>query len=149
MAGGGGTSAASPVWAGIVGLLNDARLRARLPVLGYLNPLLYSAGDEFLVDIQHGRTRGCNGRNEQNGKIVAGAAIIPGAGWNATVGWDPATGLGIPNFQKMLKVVLDVDEDGMVDAGQDSGIAEVESIAQQAELAAVGDQILGEEEEDG
>jgi tripeptidyl-peptidase I len=106
MSGGGGTSAASPIVAAILGLLNDARLRANMPVMGFINPLLYAYTDDLIVDIQHGRTRGCHGQNEQTGKVVNGAAVIPGAGWNATVGWDPATGLGIPDFQKMLKFAV-------------------------------------------
>jgi tripeptidyl-peptidase I len=117
MSGGGGTSAASPIWAGIVGLLNDARLRARLPVLGFINPWLYAQTDDFLVDIQYGRSQGCHGVNEQTGKRVAGAAVIQNAGWNATVGWDPVTGLGIPDFQKMLRVVM---EEGPEDVDNDS-----------------------------
>jgi tripeptidyl-peptidase-1 len=99
----GGTSAASPVWGGIMGLLNDARFRANLPAIGFLNPWIYRFGKDFLVDITQGRARGCDGINHQSGKSVAGSAKIPGAYWNATVGWDPATGQGIPDFQKMLK----------------------------------------------
>ena len=99
----GGTSAASPVWAGIIGLLNDARFKAGLPAIGFLNPWVYKYGKEFLVDITLGRSRGCDGINHQSGKVVPGAAKIPGAFWNATIGWDPATGLGIPDFQRMLK----------------------------------------------
>ena len=42
----GGTSASSPAFAGIVSLLNDARLSKGLPPLGFLNPLLYNAAEE-------------------------------------------------------------------------------------------------------
>lgn len=38
----GGTSAASPTFAGIISLLNDARISKGLPPLGFLNPFLYS-----------------------------------------------------------------------------------------------------------
>ena len=37
----GGTSAASPTFAGIISLLNDARIEKKLPPLGFLNPFLY------------------------------------------------------------------------------------------------------------
>ena len=37
-----GTSAATPVWSGVVTLLNDARYHASMPSLGFLNPWLYS-----------------------------------------------------------------------------------------------------------
>jgi tripeptidyl-peptidase I len=100
-----GTSAAAPVWAGIIALLNDARLRAGKPVLGFLNPLLYTGGSA-LNDIVSGHSTGCNGVNPMTGlPEPQGAGIIPWAAWNATVGWDPVTGLGTPNFGKLRTLV--------------------------------------------
>ncbi|ERS94904.1 hypothetical protein HMPREF1624_08802 [Sporothrix schenckii ATCC 58251] len=102
----GGTSAAAPVWAAIVGLLNDARLRKGLPTLGWLNPLLYTFGPQVLTDITAGQAVGCNGQNTQSGGAEpAGSGVIPGAFWNATTGWDPVTGYGTPNFGKLLSLV--------------------------------------------
>jgi len=72
----GGVSAAAPVWAAIVGLLNDARLRAGKPVLGYLNPWLYSDGYKSLIDVEDGRSGGCYGENAQNGKPYNASTII-------------------------------------------------------------------------
>ncbi|CAN8104469.1 unnamed protein product [Discula destructiva] len=91
----GGTSGASPVWAGIVGLLNDARFRAGKSSLGFINPLLYTLGPQGLIDIVEGYVDGC----EDN---------VPGARYNATVGWDPATGNGIPDFQRLKDLVLSI-----------------------------------------
>ena len=54
-----GTSASAPTFAGIVSLLNDARLSKGLPPLGFLNPLLYSVGIEGLNDITIGSNPGC------------------------------------------------------------------------------------------
>lgn len=105
-AGSGGTSAAAPTFAGIVGLLNDARLRAGKPTLGFLNPFLYSRGYKALNDITGGSFYGCGGIDPQSDEEVAGALIIPGAHWNATEGWDPVTGLGTPDFQKLKDLVL-------------------------------------------
>ncbi|KAJ3879566.1 peptidase S8/S53 domain-containing protein [Lentinula edodes] len=85
-----GTSASSPTFAGIVALLNDARLHAGLPPLGFLNPLLYKRGAEALNDVTVGNNPGC-GTN----------------GFNATEGWDPVSGLGTPNFEKLKKIVLE------------------------------------------
>jgi tripeptidyl-peptidase-1 len=102
----GGTSAACPTFSGIVALLNDARLRAGKPALGFLNPLLYSLGSKALNDITAGGSVGCDGINPQTGQPVPGASIIPGAHWNATEGWDPVTGLGTPNFEDLKKLVL-------------------------------------------
>ncbi|KAJ7252395.1 peptidase S8/S53 domain-containing protein [Mycena haematopus] len=86
---GGGTSAAVPTAAGIVALLNDWRLRHGKPTLGFLNPLLYGVGLEGMVDITEGLVNGC----EQ-------------PGFNATKGWDPASGLGFFNFEKLKSIIL-------------------------------------------
>ncbi|KAJ3875541.1 peptidase S8/S53 domain-containing protein [Lentinula edodes] len=55
----GGTSAASPTFAGFVALLNDARLKAGLPSLGFLNPLFYSTAISGFNDITTGNAPGC------------------------------------------------------------------------------------------
>jgi tripeptidyl-peptidase-1 len=102
----GGTSAASPVVAGILALLNDARFRAGKGPLGFINPLLYANGANILNDITGGGSTGCNGVNGQTGVAIPGAGIVPWASWNATQGWDPVTGLGTPNFQKLKEFVL-------------------------------------------
>jgi len=49
---------------------------------------------------------GCNGVNGQTGASIPGASVIPYASWNATVGWDPVTGLGTPDFAKLKQVAL-------------------------------------------
>lgn len=104
--GSGGTSAACPVFSSIVALLNDARLRAGKSTLGFLNPLLYTILKEGLTDITAGSSIGCDGINPQTGQKIPGGGIIPYAHWNATAGWDPVTGLGVPNFQKLKDLVL-------------------------------------------
>jgi tripeptidyl-peptidase-1 len=105
-AGSGGTSAAAPVFAGIIALLNDARLAAGKPALGFLNPFFYFLGYKGLNDITLGQAVGCNGIDGQSGEPVPGGGIIPWATWNATKGWDPVTGLGTPNFEKLKEIVL-------------------------------------------
>ncbi|KAJ7937053.1 subtilisin-like protein [Mycena leptocephala] len=84
----GGTSASSPAFTGFVALLNDGRLKKGLSPLGFLNPLLYSKAASGFNDITVGNAPGCGTE-----------------GFNATVGWDPVTGLGTPNFAKLLKLV--------------------------------------------
>lgn len=93
----GGTSASSPVVAGIFSLLNNARLQAGKPPMGFLNPWLYETGFQGLTDIIYGGSRGCSG-GPGNG------VMVPYASWNATEGWDPATGLGTPLFDKLLEL---------------------------------------------
>jgi len=84
----GGTSAATPTFAAFVALLNDRRLKAGLPSLGFLNPLIYSTGISGFNDITEGNNPGCGTQ-----------------GFNATVGWDPITGLGTPDFGKLVEIV--------------------------------------------
>ncbi|KAI0977062.1 peptidase S8/S53 domain-containing protein [Xylaria arbuscula] len=99
-----GTSCSAPTFAGIVGLLNDARLRAKLPTLGFLNPLLY-LNPHALNDITLGGSTGCDGTARFHG-APNGSPVIPYASWNATAGWDPVSGLGTPNFPKLLKAAV-------------------------------------------
>ena len=55
-----GTSASSPTFASIVALVNDVRLNAGRPPLGFLNPLLYSdTAAEAFNDITVGTNPGC------------------------------------------------------------------------------------------
>lgn len=83
----GGASASTPTFAGIVSLLNDDRLQAGKPPLGFLNPLLYANPGAF-HDITSGNNPGCNED-----------------GFYAQKGWDPVTGLGTPDFAKLRAVV--------------------------------------------
>ncbi|KAF8322649.1 subtilisin-like protein [Clavulina sp. PMI_390] len=84
-----GTSASCPAVAAIVALLNDALLKNGREPLGFLNPFLYSLAASGLNDITTGNNPGCG---------------VPG--WNATTGWDPATGNGTPNFGLLRDIVL-------------------------------------------
>lgn len=60
--------------AAIIALLNDARLRAGKPVLGFLNPWIYSSGYKGFTDITAGQSDGCNGMNTQTGAAVNGVS---------------------------------------------------------------------------
>jgi len=86
-----GTSASCPTFAGIVALLNDARLNQGKTTLGFLNPLLYTAATQtpnVFNDITSGNNPGC-GTN----------------GFYAAQKWDPVTGLGTPNFPNLKSYV--------------------------------------------
>jgi len=81
-----GTSASSPVTGSILTLVNDARLATGKGPIGFINPTIYSSAFYGAFnDITTGSNPGC-------GTI----------GFNATAGWDPATGLGTPNFPQLL-----------------------------------------------
>jgi tripeptidyl-peptidase-1 len=71
----GGTSAASPVTASIIALINDARLRAGKPTLGFLNPLIYLHAFQGFTDITTGQSDGCNGNNTQTGAALPGVSL--------------------------------------------------------------------------
>ena len=65
---------AADITAAIIALLNDARLRAGKPVLGFLNPWIYSSGYKGFTDITAGQSNGCNGNNTQTGAAVNGVS---------------------------------------------------------------------------
>ena len=83
-----GTSCASPVFGSILTLINQERLLAGKSSIGFINPTLY-AHSSVLNDITLGDNPGCGTD-----------------GFNATTGWDPVTGLGTPNYERMLALFL-------------------------------------------
>ncbi|RDW67916.1 hypothetical protein BP6252_09312 [Coleophoma cylindrospora] len=94
-----GTSAAAPVFAGIIALMNAARISAGQRPLGFLNPWLYSEGYKALNDITRGGSTGCTGVDQYSNLSTT---VVPYGSWNATAGWDPVTGLGTPDCAKMF-----------------------------------------------
>ncbi|KAF8263397.1 peptidase S8/S53 domain-containing protein [Lactarius quietus] len=85
-----GTSCSTPTVAGIISLLNDHLISKGKPPLGFLNPWLYSKGLAGFNDITSGSNPGCGTD-----------------GFSAIVGWDPVTGLGTPDFIKLMKIIDD------------------------------------------
>jgi hypothetical protein len=92
-------SASAPTFAAIISLLNNARLSVGQPPLGFLNPWLYATGKDAWTDIVDGGSTGCTGRDMYTGLPTP---FVPFASWNATVGWDPVSGLGTPKFEELL-----------------------------------------------
>jgi kumamolisin len=81
----GGTSAATPIWAGLMALVNQARLSAGKTTLGLLNPDLYPLlGTANFRDIKSG----------SNG------------GYSAKAGYDLVTGIGAPLMSKLLPTLV-------------------------------------------
>eukprot|EP00316_Scyphosphaera_apsteinii_P011229 CAMPEP_0119307148 /NCGR_PEP_ID=MMETSP1333-20130426/7721_1 /TAXON_ID=418940 /ORGANISM="Scyphosphaera apsteinii, Strain RCC1455" /LENGTH=758 /DNA_ID=CAMNT_0007310623 /DNA_START=26 /DNA_END=2302 /DNA_ORIENTATION=+ len=89
----GGTSASSPTFASMVSLLNEARFKAGKPQMGFLNPFLYANSDAFFDVV--------NGTNA----FGRGPFTTP-LGFACAPGWDAATGLGTPHFDKLLAAAL-------------------------------------------
>ncbi|KAI9452110.1 subtilisin-like protein [Lactarius psammicola] len=86
-----GTSGSTPIVAGIISLLNDYRISKGISPFGFLNPWLYSDGLTGIKDITAGWNPGCGTD-----------------GFPAVVGWDPVTGLGTPNFDKLEEIIDDL-----------------------------------------
>ncbi|KAL1979563.1 hypothetical protein VTN96DRAFT_5563 [Rasamsonia emersonii] len=83
-----GTSLAAPLFASVLTLINEERFAIGKGPVGFVNPVLY-AHPEVLNDITNGTNVGCGTE-----------------GFRAVPGWDPATGLGTPNYPKMKALFL-------------------------------------------
>jgi len=84
----GGTSASSPVVAGIFSRLNGLRLAKGGKPMGFLNPFIYQNPSAF-NDVTEGVNTG------------GGSA----GGFTAIAGWDAATGFGTPDYAKLAQLV--------------------------------------------
>ena len=107
-----GTSASCPSVAGIFSLLNDARMAAGKPPMGHLNPFIYQAtGDLCLAPLILVTWCLCvqnmGAFNDiKKGKNNGGGLKSLLAGFEATTGWDPVTGVGTPNYPKLLAAAM-------------------------------------------
>lgn len=86
----GGTSLSSPVWGAVLTLVNEQRLAANKSTVGYVHEILYGHPEVF-NDVVEGSNPNCQS-----------------TGFLAAKGWDPVTGLGTPNFPKLLELLLSV-----------------------------------------
>ena len=83
--GNGGTSAASPLWASLVTLVNQARGAGKR--IGYLTPLLYQGG---------AGSAGCTDITSGDNVTAAVGGYRAGSGYDAVSGW------GTPNGKQLL-----------------------------------------------
>ncbi|KAI0893070.1 subtilisin-like protein [Annulohypoxylon nitens] len=83
-----GTSAATPLIGAMFNRINEERLAVGKSTIGFVNPVLY-ANPGIFEDI----TAGDNG-------------ICGVEGFKAVEGWDPTTGLGVPNYPTLLKTFM-------------------------------------------
>ena len=77
----------------MVGRINAQRLADGLPSVGFINPTLYRSEGEFAYDILQGNNK-CNAEE-----------TCCDEGFYATEGWDPVTGFGSVNFDKLSAVL--------------------------------------------
>jgi Pro-kumamolisin, activation domain/Subtilase family len=85
----GGTSAATPFWAGSTLLVRQAAAKAGKQPPGFLAPLLYQVAGSDSSGAFHDVVRGGN------------------LGYDAGPGWDAATGLGSPDVARLLNAIVD------------------------------------------
>jgi hypothetical protein len=96
-----GTSCAAPTASGIIATLNDLRLRAGKPTLGFLNPLLVRISVALKGEkrVSFDATDSPTCPQYQSGgslyDVVSGCNAGCGEqGFCAQAGWDPVTGMG-------------------------------------------------------
>ncbi|HZC06399.1 MAG TPA: S53 family peptidase [Ktedonobacterales bacterium] len=96
----GGTSAAAPLWAGVMAIADQVAGRP----LGYINPALYKIGASSQYQSAfHDVTEG---NNNFSGKGVQVQ------GYSAATGWDPVTGLGSPNSANLIPLLIQDSQAG-------------------------------------
>lgn len=99
----GGTSAAAPMWAAMLALVNEKSLANGGFNLGFLNPLLYS------IDKNSGTTLYTNDFHD----VTTGNNYLTGDGHNeypAGTNYDMATGLGSPNALALANDLISLSQ---------------------------------------
>jgi len=91
----GGTSASAPAFAGLIGLINDARIAKGKSALGFLNPWIYKNPGMFM-DVTVGSNRFGRGPFKLQ------------HGFDCVKGYDPSSGYGTPDFQKMMASAVEL-----------------------------------------
>lgn len=93
-----GTAASTPAVAAMVTLVNANRSAVGQAPVGFMNPTLYSTSVVFTNDITEGSNQCLS--DESGGTCCS-------SGFNATVGWDPVTGLGSINYAQFVTIFPD------------------------------------------
>jgi hypothetical protein len=93
----GGTSASTPLLAGIIALMNDQLAADGFPPLGFLNPMLYDTAAKC-ADCFNDVTLGDNNCSANKEECCP-------YGFAAAKGFDAATGLGTPNVAVWLEFI--------------------------------------------
>jgi uncharacterized repeat protein (TIGR03803 family) len=87
----GGTSCATPLWAGFTALANEAAAASGEPVVGFINPALYAIGNSPSYNNNfHDITSG-------NNRSIASSVFF-----NAVPGYDLCTGWGTPKGSNLI-----------------------------------------------
>ncbi|CAK7264275.1 hypothetical protein SEPCBS119000_000905 [Sporothrix epigloea] len=89
-----GTSISTVVWGSVLTLINEHRLKNGMKTLGFVTPALY-AYPQVMNDVTLGDNERCH---------------MPG--FTASKGWDPVSGLGTPNYPKLLELFMHFTNSG-------------------------------------
>ena len=124
----GGTSAAAPLWAAFIALLNQQLVATSQPVIGFANPAIYSlAKGTSYTSVFHDITTGNNTNTTSTTKFFA------------VSGYDLATGWGTPPGQSLIDALSGVGNsppafanDPFTEPTANAGFAYSGSIAGQA-----------------
>lgn len=88
---GDGTSAATPLFAAMLNLVNEERLAVGKSTVGFVNPVLYANASTIFRDVTVGNNNMCHG-------LTIGFEAVPG--------WDPVTGLGTAQWEGLKEVFM-------------------------------------------
>jgi tripeptidyl-peptidase-1 len=94
-----GTSCSAPTFAGVLSLINDARIQAGKSSLGLVTQALYQLGgssNTIFRDVTSGENNCC------------ASTVCCKYGFFAAVGWDPTTGFGSVDASALLSALLNV-----------------------------------------
>ncbi len=87
----GGTSGVAPIIAGLIARINEHLMRSAGKTVGFINPQIYGGnGPKAFRDIR-------DGNNDIFGLL--------GGQYQAGIGWDACTGLGVPDGRKLLALL--------------------------------------------
>ena len=107
-----GTSASAPVVAGMISLVNAARLRAGRSSLGWIHPILYASYKNFTKDVTSGSNHCAAGYKAPYACCRQGFSAAPG--------WDPVTGLGVLNFKQFKTFMMNIGTSSTTTVNQPS-----------------------------
>ncbi len=98
----GGTSLATPIWATIIAMINQARRKSNQPRVGMINHALYKLNDknhELFRNIVIGNNDIIMNVINQEGRVTKHRL----SGYHSREKWDPVSGLGVPNVENIIK----------------------------------------------
>jgi len=97
-----GTSAAAPVFAAVLALVNDARISRGMPSVGFVNPALYQLQNSGVFhDITSGNNACCADVPDDDNALVC-----CDHGFTAAVGFDPMAGLGSVDVGRLIEAMV-------------------------------------------